>query len=248
MRKKPIIGINADFKVAERKLPAYTYLWAGYYDRLAAAGAIPVVLPPIANADDIGALLERLDGFVLVGGGDLDPRRDGFMLHPSVKPMTSRREDFDRLLMQQLAEVCMPTFAIGAGMQLLNVTMGGNLFLDIPEDVPTALPHRDPQDPAHRHGLSVEQNSLMGKIYGDGEIRVNSRHHMAVDQVADGFAVTARCPDGIVEAIESERPDWFAFGTQFHPESQTASALDARLFEEFVAGIQAGSGKVRLVA
>ena len=63
-------------------------------------------------------------------------------------------------------------------------------------------------------------------------------HHMAVDDVAPGFEVTARCPDGVVEAIESTMPDWFAFGTQFHPEASTASALDMRIFEEFLAGVE----------
>jgi putative glutamine amidotransferase len=77
----------------------------------------------------------------------------------------------------------------------------------------------------------------MERVYGDGEIRVNSMHHMAVDDVASGFRVTARCPDGVVEAIESERPDWFAFGTQFHPEADSASALDGRIFEEFIDGV-----------
>ncbi len=248
MPSKPLIGINADYKPSEQGRPAYTYAWAGYYDSVADAGGIPVILPPLAKAADIAAVLERLDGVILVGGADLDPRRDGFMLHPTVKPMAHRREDFDRLLIQQLAESCTPTFGIGAGMQLINVAMGGNLFLHIPEDIPTALPHRDPQDPAHRHGLTVVPDSLMERIYGDGEIRVNSRHHMAIDEVAQGFAVTARCPDGIIEAIESQRPDWFAFGTQFHPESHSASALDARLFEEFVLGVKSGNGQVRLVA
>ena len=60
---------------------------------------------------------------------------------------------------------------------------------------------------------------------------------MAVDDVAPGFVVTARCPDGIIEAIESEMPDWFAFGTQFHPEADSASALDIRIFEEFIDGV-----------
>jgi putative glutamine amidotransferase len=74
----------------------------------------------------------------------------------------------------------------------------------------------------------------MERVYGDGEIRVSSRHHMAVDEVAPGFHVTARCPDGVIEAIESEREDWIAIGTQFHPENEAASALDVRVFEEFL--------------
>ncbi len=92
-------------------------------------------------------------------------------------------------------------------------------------------------DPAHRHALEVEPGTLMERVYGEGEIRVNSMHHMAVDEVAPGFAATARCPDGVVEAIESRRDDWFALGTQFHPECDSASALDLRVFDEFLAGV-----------
>ena len=86
---------------------------------------------------------------------------------------------------------------------MLNVSQGGNLFLHIPEDLPRALPHADAIDPTHRHALVVEMGTLMERVYGEGEIRVNSMHHMAIDEVAPGFAVTARCPDGVVEAIES---------------------------------------------
>jgi putative glutamine amidotransferase len=72
---------------------------------------------------------------------------------------------------------------------------------------------------------------------------------MAIDEVAPGFRVTARCPDGVIEAIESEMIDWFAVGVQFHPESDAASALDCRLFEEFVEGVSARmQGDLRLVA
>ena len=245
---KPLIGLNADYRGADNGRPAYTYVSSGYYDSIIAAGGIPVILPPISDDASLACVLERLDGFVLVGGGDLDPRRDGFMLHPSVRPMSPEREDFDRLLVEKLWSLRVPTFGIGAGMQLMNLTLGGNLFLHIPEDLPNALPHKDPQDPSHRHGLAVEPDSLMGRVYGDGEIRVNSRHHMAIDEVADGFSVTAKCPDGIVEAIESYRDDWFAIGTQFHPESDSASALDVRVFEEFIIGAKRGVGAMRMVA
>lgn len=234
MQSKPLIGINADYRSAQGNQPSFSVVTSGYYDSIVQAGGIPVIVPPIANEDDLIAILDKLDGFVLIGGADLDPRLDGFMRHPTVRPLDKRRESFDRMLARLISERKMPVFGIGVGLQLLNVTMGGNLFLHIPEDLPTAIPHRDPQDPGHRHGLEITPNSLMERVYGEGEIRVSSRHHMAIDEVAEGFQVTARCPDGVVEAIESVREDWIAIGTQFHPENAAASALDVRIFEEFL--------------
>ncbi len=245
---KPLIGINADFRAAKQDVPAYSYVAAGYYDAILKAGGLPILIPPYENEQDVHDVLDRLDGVLLVGGADLDPRRDGWMLHLTVKLQDPRREAFDRCLVRLVADRRMPLFGVGSGMQLLNVSQGGNLLLHIPEDLPQALPHRDPLDPAHRHTLELARGSIMDRVYGDGELRVNSMHHMAVDEVAPGFAITARCPDGVTEAIESTMPDWFAFGTQFHPESDTASALDMRIFEEFLAGVAATCDTLHLVA
>lgn len=247
MRSKPLIGLNADYRAAKKDAPAFSYVCSGYYDSVKEAGGVPVILPPVDNDVDLNRLLDLLDGLVLVGGADLDPRRDGYMLHPSVRPLDARREEFDRRLMRLVSKRRMPIFGIGVGLQLLNVTQGGTLLLHIPEDLPKALPHKDPLDPAHRHGLEVVAGSLMERVYGDGEIRVNSVHHMAVDDVAPGFRVTARCPDGVIEAIESTT-DWLAFGTQFHPEADSASALDLRIFEEFITGITGEVPEMKLVA
>ncbi len=203
---------------------------------LARAGAVPLLIPPLENPSDLRRAVELLDGVLLIGGADLDCRRDGYMLHPSMRILDARREDFDRRLISLAAERRVPVMGVGCGMQLLNVSQGGTLFLHIAEDLPRAIPHLDAMDPSHRHALVIEMGTIMERVYGEGEIRVNSMHHMAVDDVAPGFAVTARCPDGVVEAIESTT-DWFAFGTQFHPEHESASALDLRIFEEFVAGI-----------
>lgn len=248
MSSKPVIGINADFLPATKTRAAYSMIHSGYYDAVIRADGVPVIVPPLATAAEIHRVLDRLDGFILIGGADLDPRRDGFMLHPTVHTMPARREDFDRMLAHALAERCMPTFGIGAGMQLMNVTLGGNLYLHIPIDLPQALPHADPQDPAHRHSLQVVPGTLMDRVFGDGEIRVTSQHHMAIDELAESFTVTARSPDGVIEAIESRRSDWFAIGTQFHPENTHASAIDIRIFEEFVGGISGGGRSVRMVA
>jgi len=245
---KPIIGLNADFRAAAGGRPSFTYLDASYYDAITQAGGIPLILPPLECDDDLANALAPVDGVVLVGGADLDPRRDGWMMHPTIRPFAPRRESFDRRLMRSIAEQRLPVLGIGAGMQLLNVMMGGNLMFHIPEDRPAALPHLDPLDPAHRHTLELTPGSLMDRVYGDGELRVNSMHHMALDEIAPGFEVTARCPDGIVEAIESRMPDWFAIGTQFHPEAPTASALDRRIFEEFVDAVKETAAAVRLVA
>lgn len=238
MHAKPHIGINADYRRAQGSQPSFSAVAAGYYDSILRAGGIPVVLPPLECEDDIQSALDRLDGFLLIGGADLDPRNDGFMLHPAVKPMDSRREKFDRLLARQICSRRMPLLAIGVGLQLLNITLGGNLFLHIPDDLPDAMPHKDPLDPAHRHGLVVVRGSLMDRVYGEGEIRVSSRHHMAIDELAPELKVTARCADGVIEAVESNCPDWFVVGTQFHPENDASTALDMRIFEEFVDAIR----------
>jgi putative glutamine amidotransferase len=248
MNVKPLIGLNADFRSAKKDSPAFSFICAGYYDALVKAGAIPLIIPPLTDASDMNRVLDLLDGIVMVGGADLDSRRDGFMLHPSMRMLDPRREECDRQLMRLVAERRLPVMGVGVGMQLLNVTLGGNLFLHLPEDMPRALPHCDPMDSAHRHALVVEPGTLMERVYGEGEIRVNSMHHMAIDEVASGFAVTARCPDGVVEAIESVRDDWFALGTQFHPEADSASALDLRIFEEFLAGVTGTVCEMRMVA
>jgi putative glutamine amidotransferase len=237
MAAKPLIGLNADYRCSRKDSPAFSYLAAGYYNCLIKAGAIPVIIPPLVEESDINQVLDHLEGVVLCGGADLDPRNDGFQVHPSMRLLDARRETFDRTLVRLAADRRMPVMGIGCGLQLLNVSQGGNLLFHLPEDAPKALPHVDTMDPNHRHALVVEKGSLMERVYGEGEIRVNSMHHMAIDEVAPGFAVTARCPDGVIEAIESTQNEWFAFGTQFHPEGDSASALDLRIFEEFIAGI-----------
>jgi len=245
---KPLIGINVDYRSARRDSPAFAFLATGYFDSLTKAGAVPLMVPPLGNESDLDRVLDLFDGLVLSGGADLDPRNDGFMVHPSMRLLESRREASDRMLMRLVARRKIPVFGIGCGMQLLNISQGGTLHLHIPEAVPRALPHFDAMDPAHRHGLEVEPGTLMERVYGESEIRVNSLHHMAVDDVAPGFAVTARCPDGIIEAIESTSNGWWALGTQFHPQSGSASALDLRIFEEFIAGITGEVVEMRMVA
>jgi putative glutamine amidotransferase len=229
---RPYIGVNADLVTATKQSIAAVRVPLGYVDTIVAAGGLPVVVPPFNRDVDLDAYLDKLDGFVLSGaGGDLDPRRHGLPTHPAVQLLPERRDDSDRALVRKLLARQMPVLAIGLGMQQLNVACGGTLYLHLPEEMPRGLPHRDPTGQAHRHTAMIEPGTRMEEVYGPGEICVNSCHHQSVRQVGKGFRVAAKAPDGVVEAIETTDPNWFCIGVQWHPEAESATALDMQLFE-----------------
>lgn len=235
MSAKPVIGINGDYRAERKDAVALSWFNTGYYDSVTAAGGLPVLIPPLASDDDLSQMLGTLDGVVLAGCTlDLDPVRLGMDKHPSSRPMPRRREDFDRRLARLAVKKRLPLLAIGAGMQTLNVVCGGTLHQHVTEAVPKALHHRDAVEKTLRHLIEIVPGTRMDHIYGPGEIRVNSQHHMAVDQVADLFEVCATAPDGVIEAYESVEDDWFCVGVQWHPENETASALDMQVFEAFL--------------
>jgi putative glutamine amidotransferase len=232
---RPWIGINADFVPASKHTTAFVRLNTGYFETVLAAGGLPVLMPPFGKEGQINDFLDRIDGLILSGGLDMDPRRYGLPSHPAVQAMAERREENDRILVRRAIERQMPLLGIGLGMQQLNVGCGGTLYLHLPEDQPRAMPHRDPSSTGpHRHAVLLEPNTRLDEIYGGGEIRVNSCHHQAVSKVGARLRVSALAPDGIIEAIEAVDPNWFCIGVQWHPESETASALDMQLMESFI--------------
>lgn len=242
--RRPLIGINTDF-VAPKNATAYLRLNAGYVDAVLAAGGLPVLLPPVRkdHLAEYDALIDKLAGVVLTGGPDLDPRRYGQTPTAAVNLMPPRREEADRHLLTRIFERKIPVLGIGLGMQQINVFAGGTLYLHLPTDHPRAMPHYDPTGAPHRHMVLIESRTRLDDIYGAQELRVNSDHHQAVNQLGKRLRVAARAPDGVIEAIESTDPNWFCVGVQWHPEAETASALDVQIFECFVqAAVRARDG------
>ncbi len=233
--RKPVIAINGDFRPSRKDVTPLSWFNTGYYDSVAAAKGLPVLIPPYADDNDLRQMLKMVDGVVLAGcTQDLDPARLGLDKHPSVRIMPPRREDFDRRLATMAIEMKIPVLAIGQGMQLINILCGGTISQHIPEENPRALHHFDPVETIARHVIEAIPGGWIDSIYGPGEIRVNSGHHQACLQLASRFKVSATCPDGVIEAYESIDPSWYCLGVQWHPESETASALDMQIFEHFM--------------
>jgi putative glutamine amidotransferase len=241
---RPLIGVNTDYIAARNAIP-YARLNAGYIDAIFAAGGMPVLIPPVRkeNLVDLDHVLDRLAGIILTGGADMDPRRNGQALTAAVNPVPARREDADRYLLARIFERRTTVLGIGLGMQQLNVFAGGTLHLHLPNDNPRAMPHYDQTGAPHRHMVLIEPNTRLDDVYGTPELRVNSTHHQAVNQIGKRMRVAAKAPDGVIEAIESTDPNWFCVGVQWHPEADTASALDVQIFECFVqAAVRASDG------
>jgi putative glutamine amidotransferase len=246
MKYRPLIGINTDYRAAAKGRTPHSFIQSGYFESLLAANALPVIIPPLTRESDLLPILDRLDGVMLTGGDDLDPRKMGLSPHPAITMVTERRELADRLLCKLVQQRRMPVLGIGLGMQELNVVCGGGLFLHLPEDMPKGIPHRDPHGGAHRHTVVMQPGTRLEEIYGPGEIRVNSYHHQGIRKLAPNFRVAALAPDGLIEAFEGKESTWWVTGVQWHPENEGNISLDMQLLEAFVAAAAAMQNKPAL--
>ena len=206
-----------------------------YTDALAAAGLVPVVLPPIDPAVAVASLTD-IAGLVLTGGEDVDPAQFGEDRHPATGEPHDRRDGYELALAREAHARRIPTLAVCRGLQVMNVALGGTLIQDIPTQFSRDIAH----DPADRradrvHRVTIEPASNLARIVGSTSIFTNSSHHQAVHRLGRGLHVTAKSDDGIVEAIEPTDNAWWMIGVQWHPEELTATAedWDRRLFAAF---------------
>ncbi len=231
---RPVIGVTLDAEPAGgwSAFPWYA-VRANYVDAVADAGGLPVALghrPDLTND-----MLDAIDGLLVTGGAfDIDPALYGDGERHATVSLKAARTEAEIHLIRGAVERRMPVFGVCGGMQLLAVAAGGTLIQHIPDEVEGALAHEQPnrRDEAG-HRIDVSPGSVLARLTGRDTMEVNSSHHQAVRDPGT-LVVSARAPDGVIEAIETPGVDAFCLGVQWHPEFRIDPG-DARLFQAFVA-------------
>ncbi len=227
----PRIGLNCDLTAASGTEIAKVN-W-NYVASVIDAGGVPILLAPLAenNAADF---LQIVDGLVLTGGRDYDPAVYGEPRHRATQLLDPRRTAFDVALARGAIAQELPILGICGGAQLINIACHGTLIQHVPDAVGAAVQHEwtGPDEPFH--DVEVAADSLLASIVGAGHLRVNSSHHQAVGRVGEGLRVSARAPDGLVEAVEGASGA-FLLGVQWHPERMRGRPDQMALFRALVA-------------
>jgi len=205
-----------------------------YLDVVEAAGGEALLVPPRGEAvapggtDRYRRVVASLDGLVLIGGGDLDAARYGARPDPRNGGTSSRRDELEIGLATAALAHGLPLLAVCRGMQILNVTLGGDLVQQLP-DLVGATRHQPGPGAFGPISVVTEEGSTVRRLFGS-RTDVLCSHHQAIGRIGQGLVVTARSEDGVVEALELPGGR-FVVGVQWHPEETG----DLRLFEALVA-------------
>jgi putative glutamine amidotransferase len=205
---------------------------AAYVDSVAAAGAIPLVLPPTIAPEHALDALEGVDALLLSGGEDIDPAWYGMDPVAQLGAVDPARDWLEFALFAAARERGLPVLGICRGLQLVNVAMGGVLWQDLPSERPSAVQHdrADARD-VRSHAVVITTGTRTADALGASELAVNSFHHQGVRTLAPGLVTTAQAADGLVEAFEGGGGAWL-LAVQWHPEEMHADphAPDRGLF------------------
>ena len=210
--KRPVIGITTNYEGMDATLRDK------YYEQVVKAGGVPVLIPPVDDADVIINTLDAIDGLILSGGGDINPlwlkEQPSQQLHS-----INARRDKPELLMARLAyNRCVPIMGICRGMQTLVTALGGHVCQDINSQEGVLKHSQDAARTEPTHEVNIELCSLLQTYMETSHLLVNSFHHQAVDNPGPHLQVTAVAPDGVIEAVESIMERKPVFAVQWHPE------------------------------
>ena len=239
MNRRPLIGVTA----CRRQLDPHPFNIVGqkYIDGVVdGAGALPLVIPPLAERLDTETLLNALDGIMLTGSpSNIEPHRYGGARKDSVPPHDPLRDATTLDLLRNAVDRGVPLLAICRGCQEVNVAYGGTLHPQL-QHVEGLIEHKEdnslPLDEqyAPSHDIELVPNGLLASLVDTPVIKVNSLHTQGAAKLGNGLAVEARAPDGLVEAFRVFDSPAFSLAVQWHPEWKvTENPFYLAIFQAF---------------
>lgn len=227
--KKPVIGITAVTAFNDR-LHAQRVT---YPQAIWAAGGTPILLPCAPTTENRAEIVSMLDGLLVPGGADIDPSLYGEEKMGVCGATFKSEDEYDMALIKEAVKKGIPILATCRGHQIINVLYGGTMYQDIPTQCPSDINHAMGENyKENYHPVTLEADSHLAKILGATEVTANTSHHQAIKDMAPGFRVVGRAPDGIIEAIENE--DGSILCVQWHPERMQEFEMYRDLFKHFI--------------
>lgn len=224
--RQPVIGLTGNFADGDARLCEQ------YYMSVVRAGGTPMIIPPVADKDVIINTLDKIDGLVLTGGGDINPLWAGEEPSPRLHGINHMRDKAELLTVRLAYNRQIPMLGICRGIQTLVTALDGEVDQDIAESFAAAhgagraaaaaghslIKHSQDADRSEpTHTVRISRESVLYSLYKTETLAVNSIHHQAVRASGRRFSVSAKAPDGVIEAIESSEFKPF-IGVQWHPE------------------------------
>lgn len=229
---KPLIGVTSSMEVDRKNY----YVTNANIEAIIQAGGIPVMLPYLAD-ENIDEIVHKIDGLYLTGGYDVDPDYFGEEPHEKLGTIIPERDRFEIALVKKALDLDKPILGVCRGSQIMNIAAGGDMYQDIYAQLDQELLQHSQKAPLDHgsHYVDIQEGSLLFRLTGKHSIRVNSYHHQANRRVPEGFKISGRARDGIVEAVESKKHS-FVLGVQWHPEHMVKRGDEAakRILNGFI--------------
>ena len=227
---RPVIGIFPSHDKEKNQI----FLDSFYIDEILDSGGIPVIIPVTTDSEEIKETLEHIDGLILSGGVDIDPKYYGEENTGKSVEISSFMDESEEIIIRFAMEKDLPILGICRGMQALNIFCGGSLIQDIPSEYNTSTDHRLEKPDVAVHNITVEKASPLSDAIGFGTHKINSYHHQAIKKMAPEFSVAAVSEDGIIESIFCKNKK-FVLGVQWHPERDYHIVPDSKkILDNFI--------------